>query len=372
MIRSTVDEFIEKARKKHGDKYDYTGVNYVNTATKVRIICPIHGEFWQTPHSHLSGRGCPQCGKDRKISKMSLSDKIFIERARGMHGDKYDYSRVSYKNARTKVCIICPVHGEFWQSPNHHLRGCGCPKCGGTGLLSKNDFVRKAIKAHGDVYDYSRVEYVNNCTKVCIICPTHGEFWQTPGNHLQGQGCPICGGNQKQTKESFAEKASRVHCGKYDYSKVTYVNCDTKVCIICPKHGEFWQSPYTHLNGCGCPKCRMSHLERATMSILGVKNVKFEMQKKFAWLKTDKGKMSLDFFIPRYNTAIECQGIQHYRKGGMFTGKIVDKIKKRDRIKRKLCSEHGISIFYIKYDDDVNEKINNFLSVLLTRKANEI
>ena len=128
--KKTREEFIKETTEKHGDKYDYSKVDYVNNYTKICIICPEHGEFLQTPSNHLSGQGCPKCKADKTRERLILSKEGFIKKARLVHGNKYDYSKVEYVNNRTKVCIICPEHGEFWQTPNHHLSGCGCPKCG--------------------------------------------------------------------------------------------------------------------------------------------------------------------------------------------------------------------------------------------------
>ena len=242
-------EFIAKAKAVHGDKYDYSKVNYVDCNTKVTIICPSHGEFEQAPRTHLSGRGCPDCAKQR------MTTEEFIEKAKKVHGDKYDYSKVKYVNKDTKVTIICPTHGEFEQNPRSHLTGQGCPACGGSRKVTTEEFIKKARKVHGDKYDYSKVDYVNNNTKVTIICPTHGEFEQKPSGHLTGRGCPYCSGKKKLTTEEFIEKARKVHGDKYDYSKVNYVDSNTKVTIICPTHGEFEQIPYLHYSGGGCPSC---------------------------------------------------------------------------------------------------------------------
>ena len=125
----TTKQFILEARKIHGDKYDYSKVEYVNANDKVCIICPEHGEFWQAPSQHLSGRGCEFCAKKKLSSLFSKTTEQFILEARKIHGDKYDYSKVEYINAKTKVCIICPEHGEFWQIPDSHLRGGGCINC---------------------------------------------------------------------------------------------------------------------------------------------------------------------------------------------------------------------------------------------------
>ena len=156
-----------------------------------------------------------------------ISTEYFINKAREVHGKKYDYSKTNYVDAKTKVCIICHKHGEFWQTPSNHLNGQGCPKCGiesrqKTQSSTKDEFVKKAREVHGGKYDYSKVDYVNNSTKVCIICPKHGEFWQIPSNHLKGQGCPKCGiearkESRSSTTEEFIKKAREVHGDKYDY-----------------------------------------------------------------------------------------------------------------------------------------------------------
>jgi very-short-patch-repair endonuclease len=119
-------EFINKAFNVHDDKYDYSLVNYIGALTHVDIICKIHGIFKQKPNNHLNGYGCPKC------SRISFSNKIynkFIEKAKILHENKYDYSKVIYVNTNQHVEIICPKHGIFNQSPNNHLKGCGCPYC---------------------------------------------------------------------------------------------------------------------------------------------------------------------------------------------------------------------------------------------------
>jgi hypothetical protein len=253
----TKEEFIKKSREKHGYKYNYDKVEYVNNRTKVCIICPEHGhgEFWQTPGHHIRGVGCPKCG-----GNCTLTKEEWVATANEVHEGKYDYSKVKYKNNSTKVCIICKKHGEFWQRPSFHIRGCACPKCSADKTRerltsTKEEFVEKACKVHDDKYDYSRVNYVNSTSKVCIICREHGEFWQTPSQHLMGDGCPKCGGCYVPSTEEWITSARKVHGNKYDYSKVKYVNARTKVCIICKKHGEFWQIPSNHTKGTGCPKC---------------------------------------------------------------------------------------------------------------------
>ena len=356
-------EFIEKAKKIHGDKYDYSKVEYKGAHTKVCIICPEHGEFCIRVSHFLAGHRCPKCAGNAK-----LTTDEFIKKAREIHGDKYDYSKVEYKNYDTKVCIICPKHGEFWQTPYEHLVGHGCPKCAKEKQVSRlksstEDFIHRAKEVHGDRYDYSKVEYVNNHIKVCIICPEHGEFWQTPNVHInRGSGCPKCavykkGAKSKLNKEEFIRRAKEVHGDKYDYSKVEYINSQTKVCIICPEHGEFWQTPSCHLKGQGCPKCCRSILEENVAIILNEKNINYTQQKTFSWLK-NKNKLRLDFYLPDYNIAIECQGGQHFMIAEGFGGKEeFENVKYRDLIKNKLCKENNIRLIYI-----TNKKFKRYLN----------
>lgn len=191
MRKLTNEEFIRRAREVHGDKYDYSKVDYKRWDIKVCIICPIHGEFWQSPNKHLIGHGCPTCGIIKCTNSIRSSTDEFIKKAKRIHGDRYGYSKVDYKGNKNKVCIDCPIHGEFWMSPTHHLRGCGCPYCAGK-YMNTNRFIEKAKEIHIDFFDYSKAEYKNNHTKVCVICPEHGEFYVTPNNFLNGRGCPKC------------------------------------------------------------------------------------------------------------------------------------------------------------------------------------
>ena len=269
----------------------------------------------------------------------------FIELARKVHGDKYDYSKVEYVNNSTKVCIICPKHGEFRQVPSSHLSGIGCPICGHRALTDE-EFIKEARKVHGDKYDYSKINIKDSKGRRCIICPEHGEFWQKRTDHIdKHKGCLKCSGSERLTTEEFIEKARRVHGDKYDYSKVDYVSSHKKVCIICPVHGEFWQEPDNHLRW-GCSKCRVSSLEKTVREFLTESGIQFEEQKMFDWLKYKK-KMKLDFFIPEKNIAIECQGEQHFERYRFEKDNTrLDTRMDRDKVKAELCAKNGVEIIY--------------------------
>jgi very-short-patch-repair endonuclease len=208
-------DFIHNAKNVHGDKYDYSLVEYINAKTKVKIICPKHGIFEQTPNNHISNKnGCPKC-------KNLITD--FIEKANAIHNNKYDYSLVNYQNSKSKVKIICPKHGIFEQTPNNHINlKQGCPLC------SKNNndsFIEKANVIHNNKYDYSLVNYQNSKSKVKIICPVHGVFEQTYDSHiLKKCGCPNC----KISKGENEIKTFLIDNNIYFINQYKFDNCKNK------------------------------------------------------------------------------------------------------------------------------------------------
>jgi hypothetical protein len=190
--RVTTKDFIAKARAKHGDKYDYSKVDYKKAIINVTITCPKHGDFQQRPANHLTGYGCPACGGNKRVT---LDE--FLSRARKKHGNRYGYSNVNFKNVESIITIDCPEHGQFNQRLFNHLKGFGCPKCGweSSQKIRSHDterFIIEAKKIHGGKYDYSQSEYTTALKKVKIICPKHGLFEQPPANHTKGVGCPFC------------------------------------------------------------------------------------------------------------------------------------------------------------------------------------
>lgn len=265
--RIAKETFVEKAKAIHGDKYDYSKVNYIKTDKKIIIICPKHGEFEITPNAHLNGQGCKKCGIGHVHNLQRKSTEQFVEESKKIHGDKYDYSKVEYVNSKTNVTIICPIHGEFQQMPRKHLIGHGCQKCG-LEKSSKNqwftneEFINKAKQIHGDKYDYSKVDYKGYDTRVCIICPQHGEFLQTPDSHLQGSGCQKCSNrlskNETEMYEFIVENLGKENVIKSETSILPrHAEIDVFVPSLgigieydgCRWHSEqFGKGRYYHLN----------------------------------------------------------------------------------------------------------------------------
>ena len=167
----------------------------------------------------------------------------------------------------------------------------------------------------------------------------------------------------------FIEKAKNIHKDKYDYSRVEYIDSKTKICIICPIHGEFWQTPANHLKGDGCPKCKTSIMENKVIKKLGDENIDFIYEYRPSFLNNGKSHQSIDFYLPKHNIGIECQGKQHFEpidfagKGEKWASMLFVNNVRRDKIKKELCKKNGIEIFYINYNENVNNKLEEILSL---------
>lgn len=366
---STTEEFIAKAKAIHGEKYDYSKVRYVKNDEKVTIICPKHGEFLQTPMTHLRGNGCQKCGYETIGRKLKRSEplksprprkttEVFIKQATELQNGFYDYSKSVYVNDKTPLVITCPIHGDFLQTPNKHLIGHGCPKCRyekSSRALRRtlDDVIAKSKAVHGEnTYDYSLIsEYKNSKTKYPIRCKKHGIFMQTMNAHIDwGQGCPVCGKekcaeSRRLTNEEFIKRASRNHSDMDNYSfektDVTNPNENGKVCITCNEHGDFWMLPSNFIHGQGCPTCQINKLEGGIRNLLEEHNIEYVYQKRFGFL----GRLSLDFYLPKHKLAIECQGRQHFEPIDYYGGmKAYREQVERDKRKSELCKENNIDL----------------------------
>lgn len=290
-----------------------------------------------------------------------LTRDEFINRCIRIHGDKYDYSMVEYKCSKTKVKIICKSHGIFEQVPNNHLMGKGCNICKPNfgEKLRLEDFIEMSNKIHNFEYDYSLVNYINNKTKVKIICKKHGTFEQEPRSHLSGLKCATCQGNKKITKVDFIERCSVIFDNKYDYSESEIDGTKSKTIIKCPKHGHFRQVVESHIRGHGCPKCKDSKGEKIISWFLDKNKIKYETQKMFDGC-FDVRKLRFDFYIPNMNTCIEFDGRHHFEEIEYGIHKLEDTIKK-DKIKNKFCEENKIRLIRISYDQNAIQQLENLL-----------
>lgn len=301
----------------------------------------------------------------------TFSKEEFVQKAKLKHGDKYDYSHVNYKNTYTHVNINCKNHGEFKQFPSSHLQGAGCAQCHSDKLRSNiKNIIFRANVIHGNKYDYSKVNYINNRTPVEISCKEHGIFKQSFDNHLKGKGCPSCFGNKKLTTEEFIEKANKIHNNKYAYDLTEYKLSSEKVIIICPNHGEFLQTPNAHLTQKqGCPICKISKGEDFIAIVLKKHNIRFVREYK---IPGNNYQFRYDFYLPDHSLLIEFHGGQHFFPVKFFGGiEGFNYIRKNDAFKKELAKLANIPIIYFTYkhlimNSDTFEKL--ILNAISKRK----
>jgi len=361
MIKLNKEMFIEKAKNKHGDKYDYSLVEYINSVLKVKIICPEHGVFEQIPNNHLRGFNCLECSYEHK-SKITKSVD-YLSKFNKIHNNKYDYSLVEYINNKTKVRIICPNHGVFEQRPDMHIRSNGCPTCAGNIKLKSTEFIERSNSIHNNKYDYSLVEYKDSHSKIKIICKKHGVFTQIPNSHLRGHGCYECMPNFRYTQEKIIEEFNKIHNNRYDYSLVKYKDSHSKIKIICKKHGVFIQKASKHIQSQGCPRCKLSKGVLKICSILDNNNINYEMEKSIeGCVSINNTKLRFDIFIPDMSLYIEYDGEQHFRPVSSWGGdKSFNDVKIRDDIKNEFCKNNNIKLLRISYLDNIEEKIKEII-----------
>lgn len=298
-----VPEFIERSRKTHGDKYNYSLVHQFKrqkTETVV-IICPNHGEFKQKPYDHYSGSGCPKCGWEKISEDRTISWEDILKSFRETHGEQYDYNSKDYENSSSKLRITCSKHGEFIQDVTSHKHGQGCPKCG-----------RERIS-------------------LSLTTP-----WE-------------------EVLKSFRE----THKDEYEYTPESYTLLETPMEMFCKKHGRFEQTPKNHRGGSGCPVCNSSRGEKEIEFLLRDLQIEYEHQKKFPELSM---YYRYDFFIPSINTIVEYNGIQHYEPIEHFGGtKSFKNTQRRDKIKKQYCLDNGINYEIIRYDEDTKLRVLEIL-----------
>lgn len=303
-----------------------------------------------------------------------LTTEEFIKRAKDVHGDKYDYSKVIYVQTKDYVTLICKIHGDFLTRAVNHIAGNGCLKCAKLsprplGRLTQKEFIDKAFKLHGTKYDYSKAEYITAKIKVKIICPIHGEFLQLPSKHLRGHGCYPCayaliGTYTALTTKEFIDKAVKIHGNQYDLSFVEYgKNTHQKVKVICRKHGPYKISPASFLKGTGCPNCRNSRGENKIREYLKHRKIRFIQQKKFKTCK-NKRHLSFDFYVKDYKLLIEYDGAQHFNAYPSFGGiTSFEALKIRDEIKNQWAIKKDYNLLRIKHTS-FNDLDNVLESVL--------
>ncbi len=362
--RKTQEDFISQARQMHGDLYDYSYVKYINHTTPVQIICDMHGVFEQRAGNHLRGDGCGKCAGTYKLTTAE-----WIEKAKRKHGDlKFDYSRVMYINAYTDVTIGCnKCLKYFQQTPSSHINSeIGCDWCRKKHAYTTEEFIEEARKIHGDIFDYSKTEYISATKPITIICRTHGEFRQTPSDHKnQRSGCQKCSNVYSPTTAEWVIQAKGRWSDVYDYSKVVYKTASEKIIIICKTHGEFECTPNNHLhatNPTGCPSCarKGEGMVAAYLQSEGHHHIK-------EWGAEFLNGKRMDYFLSDINAVIEVDGEQHFTQ--VWNWHPPTEQRYNDITKMKKCISMGISVIRITHSSIMKEtkEWQLFLSSAITR-----
>lgn len=329
-------EFLDRAREKHGYKYEYLNLkNKILSSDNIEIL--YKGEIYtQKVVKHILLGRCPE-----KNTPSKTTDS-FIAEARLIWKDKYDYSLTLYNGALKKVKII--YKGVvFEQVAVSHLKGQACEK-----MLNQGNFLLKAKEKHGDRYDYSLVRFKNGSTSVLI--GYNGIYYtQKPYHHLSGARPENLKLAVRKTTKKFINEGQKVHDFKYSYHKTEYIKNQIKVIITCPIHGDFTQNPLSHIQGRGCPNCGESQGEKSIAKYLDKNNISYYRQHKFTDCK-NIFELPFDFYIPSIRTLIEFDGKQHYEPSEFFGG--LDAFKKlqlNDKIKNDYCEDNYIELVRIKY-----------------------
>lgn len=361
--------FQEKIDLKFGEnRYSVIG-EYINNKTNVLIKCLECGYEWETrPDNFLHTKhGCPKCAVRISHDKFKLTTSDIIKRGKELYGDRYSYEKTDALNKDNKgrVCFTCNICGkDFWERPslflskNRRIKS-NCPNC--AKLLTEENikiakerhenyikrsvhdtesFIKKLEKKFPGFYNTKDVKYTKYVENV-ILYHDGKKIITSPLVVLHNKK-PIIQ-NKVHDTETFIEKARKIHSDKYLYFKTKWVGAKEDVIITCKKHGDFRQTPNNHLSGYGCPYCNNSKLENEIQNYLNENNIKYINRcnkKEFLWLD----KQHLDFYLPEFNTAIECQGEQHFKNVDYFES--LEKNIENDFIKKKKCKENKMKILY--------------------------
>jgi hypothetical protein len=365
MRKLSTESFIQKARTKHGEKYDYSRVSYTASHCPIEIGCPMHGWFIQKAYQHLC-YGCRKCGDERGAQHRRTSTEDFVIDAVAKHGQRYLYNKVIFSTQHDLVEIICPIHGSFRQAANDHLKGRGCKRCGiekrsdarrGVPFMTTEQFIEKAKHIHQDIYDYGKTQNVISGKKVTIICPSHGDFLQLPNNHLAGNGCRACAMERKLVQfEEFRTRAKKIHGDQYQYDRLHYSRITESVGITCSRHGLFWQNGIDHtFSEAGCPSCAIEDKTKSQNKWLDM----LKIDQREVWLTIDGRQIKADGYDPITKTIYEFWGDFWHGNPEVFDLEMINPMTKttyrvlyeKTLNKRRLITNNGFNLIEIWEND---------------------
>ena len=369
----TTDEFKKKVEKLYNGLYEVeNGFEYKNQSSIVPLYCKKHGiSFKKKAKIILRGVvNCPQCGKEKILNALRIPEEEFFKRIEEENNGRYDTSKVKYCSVDDKIDLIChekdengEEHGEFHPTFSNFTKAhSGCPKCalieqGENRRIPFETWIEKFKEAHGNRYDLSLIleqgVIPSRDSDIYPICHAkdefgreHGKFKTSPRNFASGTNCPKCNNRGEVDEETWLLRCNKMHGNKYRY--LHFVDIYSDAIIACPIHGVFTKHAGRHMRGVGCPKCNESRLERDVRILLDENKIKYESYMKADFLKSKRGGFkSLDFYLPEYKIAIECQGKQHFGFGGWLNEKeSVEQIAERDIEKKEQCTANGILLIY--------------------------
>jgi hypothetical protein len=382
------EDFIKKSNITHKNKYTYDKVpNNFGVRQKVIITCPIHGDFNQTADSHKRGRGCPYCkgksGQDLNKSNQLKKDRInhFIK--------KYQFEHVRLIESYSKGTMVnkfyCDIHGEFSKNSSQVSKGQICGEC----LKLKNRKVsvanelNKMLKRHNNKFEY--INYIDLVDEITVKCIEHNHTFKIlKSSHVQNKygGCGYCISQYKdfrmKEQDEVIKNFRNVHEDRYRYDNVDYRGRSIKVSITCLKHGDFMQTPSSHLNGSGCPNCKSSSGEKMIQGILKKMGISYVTEKRFFGCSSELGNKLLpfDIYVPEFHTCIEFDGYHHFFPIEAWGGEnSLIKVQNRDRYKNEYCEKNEIDLIRIPYTmskldivDLLNKKFNKNIVINIKKR----
>ena len=383
-MKKTLEQIIDDFKNKHGDKFDYSRVVYVNIDTPVEIICPKHGMFKQTPYTHTkSNHGCPKCSIKNYITLDELKVKCFE-----VHGYKFLYDFKNLERDRT-INVTCIKHNHTfnvkWHKHTKQDSG-GCNFC--LSEYRKNhlksdiqDLKEKMSIKHNSFYDYSLItNYQNQHLKQPIKCPIHGVFYQSVSVHVKGHGCKKCSNNlssenRRKSLAEFIEQCKIVHADKYIYSNTDYKGSDNRVIITCPIHGDFEQIANNHLKGHGCVKCfsakSKSKYEERLEYLLDSCSIEYQSNIRPDWV----GGKELDLYIPSLNLAIEFNGSVYHHSDFDFNSDFMSATIKDNSYhhnKYLKCRGKSVDLIHIFEFEDFDSWLEKIRLLILNRNSFDV
>lgn len=344
---------------------------YIDAKTKITHHCLVHDVYWDAlPGNVLRGKGCKECMKEKNRNHFLKSQEEYVQQVAKVA--PYIIVLEEYCGNDVPISHLCTKHNVEWMArPSSIFNGSGCPKCGKEKFHEKRCKKREEYVAELAIANPTAEvigEYIDNKTEILHHCLIHDTYWKIrPANALMGKGCPEChkeriGRSNAMSQKEYVKRLQFVNPDIIIIGK--YINNLTPTLHKCLIDGCEWYATPAHvLYGTGCPQCNETIGERIVRQWLESHNINYEFQKRFDDCR-NVYSLPFDFYLPKYNVCIEYQGGQHYFPVEKFGGQEQFELQiKRDKIKSDYCKQNNIRLLCVKYDEDINEVLTNFLFI---------